>query len=246
MSFWLAFGISEEFERGSGSSVDVRNPGWASFSDAADSLAEVEVPVVGGHVTQAHAYVVEANTIQEASSFVRSVFIEHDSGPRVKLVQRDVPTRRMSAEPPQIEALNHVHGELCITHQLTELALTLVPTAEHRARLDRHRVALEDFGELVRKMRGDDLSSESEGRTGNERLGYGHGQIGGAESATFSGMLESLTTELSIARHQVDVAEQIVPPSQAKELHAGSLELAGFEETVLWFLQGGGGVSAVE
>jgi hypothetical protein len=232
MPFWLAFGISEEFQQGSGTSVDVREPGCASFGDAVDSLAEVDVPVVAGRVIQAHAYVVEADTIQEASSFMRAVFIEHEVGPRVKLVQRDVRTQQMPAKPPQIEALHHVHGELCITHQITELALTLVQAPEHRARLDRHKVALEDLGYAVRKMRGDDLSSEPEGQSGRERLGYSYAQIGGAESATFSGTLASLFGELSIARHQVDLAEQIVSPFQAEELHGVGVELARFGDTV--------------
>ena len=232
MPFWLAFGISEEFERGGGSSVTVRNPCWASFGEAADSLEVVDVPTVGGRVIEAHAYVVEADTIQEASSFASAVFIEHESGPRVKLIQRDIRTQRMPAEPPETEALNRVHGELCITHQITELALTLVRAPEQRERLNRHKVALEDFGYVVRRMRGDDLSSETEGQSGSERLGYGHGQIGGAESATFSGTLASLFGELSIARHQVDLAEQIVSPVPAKELHVISMELARFVDTV--------------
>jgi hypothetical protein len=232
MSFWLAFGISVEFEHGGGTSVSVREPGWASFGDAVDSLAEADVPVVAGRVIEAHAYVVEADTIQEASSFMRAVFIEHESGPRVKLVQRDVRTQQMPPVPPETEALSRVHGELCITHQLTELALTLVQAPEHRARLDRHKLALEDFGYAVRRMRGDDLPSETEGLSGKERLGYGYAQIGGAESATFSGTLSGLFGELSIARHQVELAEQIVSPFQAKELHAISVELARFGDTV--------------
>jgi hypothetical protein len=232
LSFWLAFGISEEFERGRGTSVDVREPGWASFSDAVDRLADVDVPVVGGRVIQAHAYVVEADSIEEASSFMRAVFMEHETGPRVKLVQRDVPTRQMPMPAPQITALNHIHGELCITHQITELAVSLVQAPEHRARLDRHKLALEDSGYLVRSMRGDDLSSESEGHSGRERLGYGGGQIGDAESATFPGTLDSLTTELSIARHQVRLAEPILSAAQAKELRALGVELDRFADTV--------------
>jgi hypothetical protein len=232
MSFWLAFGISEEFEQGSGTSVDVRNPGWTSFGDAIDSLAEVDVPVVAGRVIEAHAYVVEADTIQEASSFVRTVFIEHEMGPRVKLVQRDVPTQRMPPEPPQTEALSRVHGELCITHQITELALTLAPAPEHRARLERHKLALEDSGEAVRGLRGDDLSIEPEGRSGRERMGYGGGHIDGDDIATFSGSLASLVTELSIARHEVHRAEQIVSPSVANELQAIGTELGSFAATI--------------
>jgi hypothetical protein len=232
MPFWLAFGISEEFEQGRGTSVDVRVPGWASFSDAVDSLAEVDVPVVAGRVIRAHAYVVEADTIQEASSFMRTVFIEHEVGPRVKLVQRDVRTQQMPPAPPRIAALSRVHGELCITHQITELALTLVQTPEHREKLDRHKVALEDLGYAVRRMRGDNVSGEPEGQRGRERLGYGYGQIGEAESATFPGMLASLFGELSIARHQVNLAEEVVSPFQAKELHGVGVELDRFRDTV--------------
>jgi hypothetical protein len=183
-------------------------------------------------VSQAHAYVVEADTIQEASSFMHAVFIEHEVGPRVKLVQRDVPTRQRPPAPPQTEALSHVHGELCITHQITELALSLAQAPEYRERLDRHKVTLEDLGYVVRKMRGDDLSSGPEGQSGNRRLGYGDAQIGGAESATFSGTLASLLGELSIARHQVELAEEVVSPLQAKELHAVGAELASFGDTV--------------
>jgi hypothetical protein len=232
LSFWLAFGISEEFEQGSGTSVDVRDPGWDSFGDAVDSLARVDVPVVGGRVTQAGAYVVEADTIQEASSLMRAVVIEHETGPRVKLVQRDVPTRQAPIPEPQITALNHVHGELCITHQITELALTLVPAPELRARLEHHKLVLEDFGETVRRMRGDNVPAASKGRSGSERLGYGHGQIGGAQSATFPGTLESLSAELSIARRQVDLAEQIASPAVAKELQAIGMGLDSFADTV--------------
>jgi hypothetical protein len=232
MSFWLAFGISEEFEQGAGTSVDVRNPGWASFGDAVDSLTEVDAPMVAGRVTEANAYVVEADTNDEASSFMRAVFIEHERGPRVKLIQRDVPNQQMPPEPPATQALNHIFGELCITHQITELVLTLEQVPEHRARLHGHKVALEDFGDLMRRLRGDNMLIESEGLSGSERLGYSRGQIGGAESATFAGTLDALTTELSIARHELNRAVQNLSPSVAKELHAVGAELDSFRETV--------------
>lgn len=232
MSFWLAFGISEEFEQGRGSSVEVREPGWDSFGDAADSLAWAAIPMVTGRVIEAHAYVVEAGTIGEASSFMRAVFIDQEAGPRVKLVQRDVPTRQAPMPVTQIAASNRVHGELCITHQITELALTLVQAPEHRTRLDRHKVALEDFGNLMRRLRGHDVLIESEGHSGSERLGYGRGQVGDAESATFPGTLDSLTVELSIARHELNHAVKNLSPSGAKELDAVGVELERFADTV--------------
>lgn len=232
MSFWLAFGISEEFDQGAGTSISVLEPPWASFSDAADSLATVGAPVVGGSVTEANAYVVEADTMQEASSCVRAVFIEHETGPRVKLIHRDVPTRRAPPEPPLTRALNRIHGELCITHQIAELALTLEQAPEHRARLQEHTAALEDLGDLIRSLRGEAVPDKSKERSGSKRLGYGRGQIGGAESATFAGTLDALVTELSIARHELDRASHNLSPSAVKELHAVDVELGRFQDTV--------------
>jgi len=232
MPFWLGFGISEEFERGNGMSVTVLEPGRESFGAAAESLEEVDLPVVSGRVTVANAYVVEANTQLDASSYLQTVFIEHESWLRVKLVQRDIPTRRRPAEPPEVEALSRVLGELSITHQITELALTRIHSNEQREQLDRHKGALEDFGYTVRAMRGDDLSTGDEGQSGAERLGYAHGQIANSQSATLDEALASLAAELSIATHEVDLATQVLSPSQKRDLFDMSTELQRFGVTV--------------
>ena len=234
MPFWLAFGIVEEFEGGGrGMSVGVVQHGFGSFDDAIQSLVDAEVPVVGGHVTEANAYVVEADTIAQASILVRAVLEEHESSSHVQLVQQDIRTRRRAEEPEEpseIGALNRLHGELCITHQLTELALACVKGDEQRERLERHKGALENLGYAVRMMRGDKPTSAT-GGSGSARLGYTNGQFVGAESATFAGALASLAGELSIARHQAALAKEIVPVHE-KRLDDLRSELDRFKTTV--------------
>ena len=216
MPFWLAFGIVEEFDGGGrGISVCVLQNGFGSFDDAAQSLVDAEVPVVSSHVTEANAYVVEADTIDQASILLRAVLEKHESSSHVQLVQQDIRTRRRADEPVEIEALNRLHGELCITHQLTELALACVKGDERRERLERHKGALENLGYAVRMMRGDKPTSATEG-SGRERLGYTNGQVVGAESATFAGALAALAGELSIARHQAALAKEIVPTHEKR------------------------------
>jgi hypothetical protein len=240
MSFWLAFGIAEEFEDGGqGTSVTVLHNHFASFDDAANSLVDTDVPVVGGRVAEANAYVVEADTTERASSLVRTAVMEQRSSSHVQLVQQDIRTRQMPKESPEIEALNRLYGELCITHQLTRLALTRVKRDEHRERLEQHTAVLEEFGYAVLVMRGgtehseaSDVPTGAQARSGSERLGYRDGQIEGAESAGFAGALGSLAGELNIARRQAALAKQVVSPSHEKGLDDLSIELDRFGVTV--------------
>jgi hypothetical protein len=232
MAFWLAFGISEEFESGGGASVRVLDGGFRSFEDAVTSLIHADDPVVGGRVTEAHAYVVEADTIQQASLLVRSVFIHQESSAYVQVVQRNVRTQQMPKDSPESEALNRLHGELCIAHQITELALSLAEKETDRIRLDQHKVALEDSGYAVRVMRGDEMPIGTEAPSGSERLGYTNGQLAGAQSATFADALGSLTGELSIARHQADLTIQVVSPSHGERLRELGMELDTFRNMV--------------
>jgi hypothetical protein len=212
--------------------VYVLDGSFSSFEDAGTSLLHADVPAVRGRVTEANAYVVEADTNQQASLLMRSVFIDQESSAYVQLVQRNVRTRQKPKEPPESEALNRLHGELCIAHQITELALSLTEKGMDRVRLVQHKVALEDFGYAVRVMRGDDVPTGTEAPSGSERLGYAHGQIGGAESATLADALESLAGELSIARHQVDRTIQIVSPSHGERLRDLGMELDTFRNAV--------------
>ena len=233
MPFWLAFGVAQEFEGGGRHrSVTVFPSSFASFDDAANSLVDVDAPVTTGRVTEANAYVVEADTAQQVSLLVRAVLRKEESSSQVHVVQRHIRTRQMPEEPPEVQALNRLHGELCITHQLTELALTCMKGDEHRARLEQHKVALEDFGHAVLVMRGGDVPTGDEALSGSERLGYSHGHIAGAESATFDGTLGALARELWPARYQAALAKQVVSPSDREVLHDLRIELDRFGTAV--------------
>ncbi len=231
MPFWLAFGIAEEFESGGGASVSVLDSSLRSFEDAVTTLVDADDPIVSGRVSEANAYVVEADTIDQASVLVRAVFISGEESAQVRLVRRNIRTQRRPEEPPEIEALNRLHGELCITHQLTELTLSYAPSDDVRGRLEQHKGTLEGLGYAVRVMRGDELSPAATSQSGRERLGYGYAQIGGAESATFASALASLTCELSIARHQATLTQQDAT-SYEGELEALGRALDHFGETV--------------
>jgi hypothetical protein len=161
---------------------------------------------------------------------VRSVFMDHKTSSKVRLVQQDVHTQQMPRESPEIEALSQLHGELCIAHQLTELALACGNGKEQRERLERHKGALENLGYAVRMMRGDKPTPATAG-SGSERLGYSNGQVAGAESATFGEALASLACELSIARHQAALARTTVPVHE-KRLDDLTSELDRFASTV--------------
>lgn len=229
MPFWFAFAIAEEFDGGGrGTSISVLQTPYVSFEDAAQNLADAEAPLVAGRVTAAHAYVVEAETIDEAAALVRTALRQPEGSPAVRLVQRDVPTRRVPGEPPEIEALNRLHGELCITHQLAELALSSPASGEHRELLEQHKAILEDLGYTVRDLRGDTRPEGAVAQSGRDRLGYGEYSIAGAEPAAFADALDSLVCELSIARHQAEQAIGILAPNHEQTLRDVSAALDRF------------------
>jgi hypothetical protein len=239
MTFWLAFGIAEEFEQGGrGTSVHVLEAAFTSFEDAARSFADADIPVVGGHVTAAHAYVVEAESVDKAAALVGAALRGEERSSRVRVVQANIRTHRRPEAPPEIQALNHLHGELCISHQLAEIAVACAPDGERRTRLARHLNSLEELGYGVRVMRGD-RPPEDGAQSGRERLGYGVGHVAGAETATLAGALDSLACELSIARRQADLAREAVP-AYRKDLDHVSGELGMFERAVAEIQREGG------
>jgi hypothetical protein len=241
MPFWFVVGIAIEFEPvGRGTAIHVLQHPFASFEEAAQHLAEAETPVVAVRVTEAHAYVVEAATIDEAAALARAARKEPGTSPAVRVVQRDIRTRQAPAEPPEIEAVNRVHGELCITHQLAELALSRAVSNDLRERLQQHKTALEDLGYAVRVLRGNDIPEGVVLQSGSERLGYRDGQIGGADSATFSSALVSLACELSIARHQAEEAFRLHSPDHEATLRDLSAALDRFERTIIKMRQEAG------
>ncbi|MGI8968726.1 MAG: hypothetical protein ACR2GA_06455 [Chloroflexota bacterium] len=172
MSFWLSFGITEEFESGSGASAGVIDPSWESFEAAANSLTEADDPIVGGGVTEAHAYVVEADSRHEAAALMKAVWMDQEPSLRVRLVQRDTPTQRKPPRSPDDEASHRVFVELCIAHQIAEFALARALTDEQRTVLKQHTVALEDSGFIDRLMGDGRPPSGTRGSTGGERMGY--------------------------------------------------------------------------
>lgn len=241
--YWLVIGLRKEFESGEGTTVDVTHPGFDSFDEAIESLADLDAPAVRGRVTEANAYVVRADTPEEAMNLVRAVFERHEPSPHVKLVDASVPTRQVAPEPPEgephvrvepeIEALSRVHGELCITHQITDLALSHAQSGEYRDRLVRHKEAIEDLGYALRVMQ-----AEKEGQAppelsprGSGRLGYGSYRLGGSESATLTSALSSLAAELSIALHEIRVAQNALARGDHR-LDALIAELGAFAATV--------------
>lgn len=232
MPFWLAFGIAEEFEQGSGLSACVIDPALESFDTAVASLTDADLPVVAGRVTEANAYVIEARTPQEASLLLRTVFIEQEPSPHVRLVRRNIRTQVRPALPSAVEALGRLHNELCISHELTELALPLVQSKQDCETLGKHKVALEDWGYAIRVMQGDDVPTGTEERSGSERLGYRQGHHEEADSTTLTGMLESLAGELSIAKNQVELAMRAGSPSHTKRFHNLTMELDRFQDTI--------------
>lgn len=241
--YWLVIGLREELESGEGTSVLVTQPSFGSFDEAIESLADLDAPSVRGRVTDANAYVIRADTPEEAMSLGRAVFEQHETSPHVKLVDASLPTRPMAPKPPErearprvepeIEALQHVHGELCITHQITDLALSHAPNGEYRDRLVHHQEAIEDLGYALRVMQAEmagQAAPELPPR-GRARLGYGSYHLGGSESATFTSALSSLATELSIAQHEARVAQNALP-SRDHTLDELIAELGAFAATV--------------
>jgi hypothetical protein len=213
MRFWLGVGIAERFDSGEGRSVRVEGDSSSTFDGAVESLKTMKPPVVAGQVTAANAYVVRAETMQEAAELVVAVFERHETSPKVELVATSIATRQVEPSPPDVEALSRVHGELCITHQITSLALSHVTSGEYRDRLVRHQEASEDLGYGLRVMEAEMAGQERPELPprGRERLGYGDYRLGDAESATLASALSSLAAELSIAQHQALVAQSVLP-----------------------------------
>lgn len=213
MRFWLGIGVAERFEDGEGRTVRVEGDSFPSFDGAVEGLAVIEPPAVAGQVTEANAYVVRADTIEEASKRLVAVFVRSETSPRVTLVATSIETCQVARQPLDREALSRVHGELCIAHQITDLALSHAPSGEYRDRLARHKEAIEDLGYGLRVMEAEMAGQEPPELPprGSERLGYGAYRLGDSESATFRSALSSLATELSIAQHQARVAQNALP-----------------------------------
>src|SRR5438270_6088408 len=121
MQFWLGFGIAERFPSGAGVSTRIQEPSFPSFQDAVESLSGTTPPPVVGQVTEANAYVVRAETRDEAADLLRAVFERHEMPAHVKLVKRGVRTHQIRSGPPEIQMLSQLHSELCITHQISDL-----------------------------------------------------------------------------------------------------------------------------
>ncbi len=209
MGFWLAFCIAERFDHGEGTSLTFQQQSFPSFDEAVQSLADMEVPLVAGQVTEANAYVVRAETMNVAADLLRAVFARHEVSPHVKLVERGIRTRRSVAASLEIQAVARALGELCITHQITDVVLSHAEGDEYRDRLVRHKEALEDLGYALRVMQAEmagQLPPEMPPR-GDERLGYRLGDLGGPQSLNFTSALSSLATEVSIAKHEATLAQ---------------------------------------
>jgi hypothetical protein len=233
MRFWLGIGIVERFEGGEGTSLTFAQDGFSSFNDAVERLQIMEPPGAGGQVVEANAYVVQATTLEEARERLSAVFVRHGTSPHVKLVAANIPTREVARQPPDQEALSRVHGELCITHQIATLATSLAYDGDYRDRLVRHQEAIEDLGYALRVMQAETAAGESPELPprGRARLGYGEYRLGGSESATLTSTLSSLATELSIAQHQVRVAQDTLPHRDQRLDELGA-ELSTFAATV--------------
>ena len=133
------------------------------------------------------------------------------------------------------EELDRLHGELSIVHQIAELVLSWIGDAVRRERVERQKVALEDIGYTVRvmqaEMRGAEMPPEIPEQRASKCLGHAHGHASGMYVATLNGALTLLVEMLSIARHQAQHTEQIIPDRQA-ELRAVVSKLERFETMV--------------
>jgi hypothetical protein len=241
MPFRLVLGVVQKLEAGEDTLVGLDKYGFASFEEAVGALENTKAFPVHGRAIEANAYVVEADTMHDAAQLVRAVLETHEQSPRVRLVKRGIRTEQVPVEPPEeeppeIESLDRLHGELCITHQLTEFALSRAQDAPQRERLEQHKQAIENLGYARRVLRaemaGEEIPADTPGQSGSDRLGYRNGQIQGAESATFAEALSSLTTELSIARHQASLAKGAMPHPESN-LDDLDDELYRFETAVM-------------
>jgi hypothetical protein len=134
---------------------------------------------------------------------------------------------------PRLEPLDQLLGELCITHQLTEVALRHAESAVARTDLEQHRRAVEDLGLKLRVLSADLAGAErpvvSPDMDGRAKLGYGYAQVGGLEQASFASTLSSLGAELSIAAHEADQTEDAISRPMMSAIRN---ELRSFEATV--------------
>lgn len=213
MRYWIGIGIVEHSEHGRGTSLRVEQDSFPSFNEAVERLTVMESPAVRGQVVEANAYVARAETLQDAEELLFAVAMRHETKPHVKLVSTSIRTRQVVGQPPDREALSRIHGELCITHQITDLALRHTQSGEYRDRLVRHKEAIEDLAYALRVMQAEMAGEEPPKLPprGSERVGYGVPQLGDAESATLTSALSSLAAELSITQHQARVAQSALP-----------------------------------
>jgi hypothetical protein len=131
------------------------------------------------------------------------------------LVRRKRILSGIAEDPPELEDLDRLLGELCISHQLVEVAFRCAASENARADLGLHRGAIEDLGFGLRVLRADLAGSErpvaASPVDGRNMLGYGSASVGGVKEATFGSALSSLAGELSIAAWQADRTEEVVP-----------------------------------
>lgn len=140
---------------------------------------------------------------------------------------------RLVEDPPELEVLDRLHGELCIAHQLAEITVRCATSERARVDLEHHQRAIEDLGYELRvlraKLAGAERPAAPSPGDGRSALGYGSAHVDGAEQATFGSALASLAAELSIAAWQADRTEEVSP---CPEVMAIRNEIRAFQATV--------------
>lgn len=210
MPFWLVFGVNEKMGSGSGQSAQTVGTPYETMDAAREALRYRPLVKVSGTVTEANAYVVEAPTASEAGNLVMGVLTRGESYPQVHLIATDIPTEWVYhpiADPDSpAGALLRVEGEIGIARQIAAALDASVPE-DDRALITSLDGDLERYERVVRG-----LVAVREGQADAVPPPDAGAREGSVQfsSPTTAGKIEALTGELSILRHEGQVARKLL------------------------------------